>query len=98
MACLLAQPAGRQRPFPTRRTEPDGIDRRVQASSGGRLWLSSAIVSSMATEKEVLRIGGREVTVTNPRKVYFPETGHTKLDLINYYQSVAAGALRGAGG
>jgi DNA ligase D-like protein (predicted polymerase) len=52
----------------------------------------------MATEKEVLRIGGHEVTVTNPRKVYFPETGHTKLDLIDYYQSVSEGALRGAGG
>ena len=49
----------------------------------------------MATEKEVLRIGGREVTVTNPRKVYFPETGHTKLDLVNYYLAVADGAVRG---
>ena len=52
----------------------------------------------MATEKEVLRIGGREVTVSNPRKVYFPETGHTKLDLVKYYLAVADGALRGAGG
>ena len=34
------------------------------------------MVSTMATEKEVLRINGHEVTVTNPRKVYFPETGH----------------------
>ena len=39
----------------------------------------------MATEKEILRINGHEVTVTNPRKVYFPVTGHTKLDLVNYY-------------
>ena len=52
----------------------------------------------MATEKEVLRINGHEVTVTNPRKVYFPETGHTKLDLVQYYLAVADGALRGAGG
>jgi bifunctional non-homologous end joining protein LigD len=52
----------------------------------------------MPTEKEVLRINGREVTVTNPRKVYFPETGYTKLDLVNYYVAVADGALRGAGG
>src|SRR4051794_10390219 len=52
----------------------------------------------MATEKEVLRINGHEVTVTNPRKVYFPETGHTKLDLVNYYLAVADGALLGAGG
>ena len=52
----------------------------------------------MATEKEVLRINGHDVTVSNPRKVYFPETGHTKLDLVTYYLSVADGALRGAGG
>ncbi len=52
----------------------------------------------MATEKEILTIGGREVSVSNPRKVYFPETGHTKLDLVRYYQAVAEGALRGAGG
>ena len=52
----------------------------------------------MATEKEVLRIDGHEVSVSNPRKVYFPETGHTKLDLVNYYLAVADGALRGAGG
>ena len=52
----------------------------------------------MPTEKEVLRIDGREVTVTNPGKVYFPGTGHTKLDLVRYYLAVADGALRGAGG
>jgi DNA ligase D-like protein (predicted polymerase) len=52
----------------------------------------------MPTEREVLTIGGREVTISNPRKVYFPETGHTKLDLVSYYLAVADGALRGAGG
>ena len=52
----------------------------------------------MAKENEVLSIGDREVTITNPRKVYFPETGHTKLDLVRYYLAVADGALRGAGG
>src|SRR5260221_12178866 len=52
----------------------------------------------MPTEKEVLRIDGHEVTVTNPGKVYFPQTGHTKLDLVRYYLAVADGALRGAGG
>jgi bifunctional non-homologous end joining protein LigD len=52
----------------------------------------------MPTEREVLTVAGREVTISNPRKVYFPETGHTKLDLVNYYLAVADGALRGAGG
>jgi DNA ligase D-like protein (predicted polymerase) len=43
-------------------------------------------------------VGGREVTVTNPRKVLFPGPGYTKLDLVQYYLAVAEGALRGAGG
>jgi bifunctional non-homologous end joining protein LigD len=49
-------------------------------------------------EREVLQVAGREVTITNPRKVYFPEAGVTKLELARYYLAVAEGALRGAGG
>jgi bifunctional non-homologous end joining protein LigD len=49
-------------------------------------------------EPVVLDVAGREVTVTNPGKVYFPEAGITKLDVVRYYLSVAEGALRGAGG
>jgi bifunctional non-homologous end joining protein LigD len=53
-------------------------------------------VSRMASRKaEVLTVGTREVTVTNPDKVYFPEAGHTKLDLVRYYLAVAEGALVG---
>ena len=49
-------------------------------------------------ERQVLQIGGREVAVSNPRKVLFPEAGYTKLDLVRYYMAVADGALRAAGG
>jgi bifunctional non-homologous end joining protein LigD len=52
----------------------------------------------MATRKEILEIGGREVAVSNPDKVYFPKAGHTKMDLVSYYLSVADGALRGVAG
>src|SRR6059058_4423595 len=52
----------------------------------------------MPSRKEVLEIGGREVSISNPDKVYFPEPGYTKMDLVSYYLSVADGALRGAGG
>jgi bifunctional non-homologous end joining protein LigD len=51
-----------------------------------------------ATPKEIVRVGAREVVITNPGKVLFPESGHTKLDLVRYYLSVADGALRGSGG
>jgi bifunctional non-homologous end joining protein LigD len=49
-------------------------------------------------EQELLRLNDRDVTVTNPRKVLFPEAGLTKLDLVRYYLAVADGALRAAGG
>jgi DNA ligase D-like protein (predicted polymerase) len=42
-----------------------------------------------------LELDGHEVTVSNPSKVYFPEAGITKLDLVNYYLAVADGALLG---
>ena len=49
-------------------------------------------------EREILTVDGREVPITNPNKVLFPEAGYTKLDLVRYYLAVAEGALRGAGG
>jgi bifunctional non-homologous end joining protein LigD len=51
-----------------------------------------------AHEHEIVVAAGRQVPVSNPHKVLFPETGHTKLDLVHYYLAVADGALRGAGG
>jgi len=45
----------------------------------------------------VLTVAGREISVSNPRKVLFPQAGYTKLDLVRYYLAVADGALRAAG-
>jgi len=52
----------------------------------------------MADRKEILEVAGREVAISNPGKVFFPRTGHTKLDLVRYYLSVAGGALGGVDG
>ena len=49
----------------------------------------------MATETVTVDAGGVPVPVTNPSKVYFPESGYTKLDIVNYYLAVGEGALRG---
>jgi DNA ligase D len=38
--------------------------------------------------------GVREVKVTNPDRIYFPAYGATKLDIVNYYLSVADGIVR----
>ncbi len=49
-----------------------------------------------------VNVGGRQVEITHPDKVVFPErdgqVGVTKLDLIHYYLAVADGALRGVAG
>ncbi|MCP2328678.1 DNA ligase D-like protein (predicted polymerase) [Hamadaea flava] len=47
---------------------------------------------------QTLEVAGREVTITHPDKVVFPEPGLTKLDLVRYYLTVADGALRGVRG
>jgi DNA ligase D-like protein (predicted polymerase) len=49
-------------------------------------------------DHEILVADGREIPISNPHKVLFPEPGYTKLDLARYYLAVAEGALRGAGG
>src|SRR5574339_40579 len=49
------------------------------------------------SEKELFVIDGREIAISNPSKVLFPQAGHTKLDLVRYYLAVAEGALRAAG-
>src|ERR671924_603468 len=55
-------------------------------------------MTQMASPSEVLEVAGHSVTVTNPDKVFFPRTGHTKMDLVRYYLAVADGALRGVHG
>jgi bifunctional non-homologous end joining protein LigD len=40
-------------------------------------------------EHELIDAAGREVRISNPGKVFFPERGLTKLDLVNYYLELA---------
>src|SRR3979411_1445342 len=64
--------------------------------SGRRPWQYGC--SNMPARAMSLEIEGREVVITNPDKIFFPRTGHTKLDLVNYYLAVADGAVRGVDG
>jgi DNA ligase D-like protein (predicted polymerase) len=50
------------------------------------------------SESHPITVAGREIAISNPAKVLFPQAGYTKLDLVHYYLAVADGALRGAGG
>ncbi len=48
------------------------------------------MASSPAIE---VQVGDRTVRVSNPDRVYFPATGATKLDLVEYYRSVGPGIV-----
>ena len=51
----------------------------------------------MASERIALRVGDRELSISSPGRVIFPDAGITKLDVVQHYLAVAEGALRGAG-
>ena len=46
-------------------------------------------------EHEILTVAGREVAISNPGKVLFPQAGYTKLDLARYYIAVSRGRPAG---
>ena len=52
----------------------------------------------MAADAVMLEVDGREVRVSNPGKVFFGARGETKLDLVEYYLSVAEPLMRAMGG
>ena len=49
-------------------------------------------VGAMAKEAITIEAAGREVRLSSPSKVYFPEPGLTKRDLAEYYLAVADAA------
>jgi DNA ligase D len=51
-----------------------------------------------AANEELIQIGDHEVRITSPDKVFFPERGETKLDLVKHYLTVAEPLMRTMGG
>jgi len=47
----------------------------------------------MAGDATMVEASGREVRISSPDKVFFPEAGATKLDLVRYYLAVEPGIL-----
>jgi DNA primase len=47
----------------------------------------------MASPFTEIEVDNRVVKVTNPDRVYFPESGATKLDLVEYYLAVGPGIV-----
>src|SRR5687768_1287929 len=81
------------------------IEAPQEAAVGGdparRIVASYQDLSAKATmtkkeAAEVLSIDGREVRISNPDKLYFSrDVKLTKLDVVQYYLSVAGGAVAG---
>ena len=42
-----------------------------------------------AKDVRAVEASGRTVEISNPDKIYFPELGATKFDLVSYYLEVA---------
>jgi len=72
--------------------------RHYGATGRTRLLLTYARQVAKKGEGVVIEAAGREVVISNPEKIYFPEAGITKIEVVRYYLAVAGGALRGAGG
>jgi DNA ligase D len=51
-----------------------------------------------SSEVEVIEAAGHEVRITSPHKVFFPQRGETKLDLIRYYLALDEPLMRAMGG
>jgi DNA ligase D len=49
-------------------------------------------------KKRVVEVAGRTIEISNPDKVYFPELGATKSDLVSYYLAVSDALATSAGG
>jgi DNA ligase D len=48
----------------------------------------------MPSEGVTLDVAGRQLTISNPDKVFFPTRGDTKLDLVRYYVAVGDALMR----
>jgi DNA ligase D len=55
-------------------------------------------VAAKKAEEVELEVAGRTLRVTSPEKVFFPERGETKLDLIEYYLAVGEPLMLAMGG
>jgi len=47
------------------------------------------IVNTSPEKEKIITLSGRKIKCTNLNKIYFPDEGYSKGDLINYYQSIS---------
>ncbi len=94
-------PGGRLAASPWRAgaaSRPRRKRRRVGVQSRGMLEPDRGRPLERKKKDEVLQVAGREVVISNPDKIYFPQAGYTKLRLVQYYLDVADAARCAANG
>jgi hypothetical protein len=71
--------------------EPDQLHLRTTRTAGQvrRRRRSRGRGALMAAKETFLDVAGREVRVSNPDKVYFPEPGTRSCEVVSYYAAVA---------
>jgi bifunctional non-homologous end joining protein LigD len=87
---VFPHPAGRDPPGPAKQA-PEQIARssRNLASRSRRLKFPASLPARRVGDAWRLHADGRELRVSNLDKVYWPEDGFTKRDLLAYYWNVA---------
>jgi bifunctional non-homologous end joining protein LigD len=73
------------------RSRPDAVD--VAASMATSATTISPTTLPIPGETSTVNIGRHDVRISNPEKLFFPASGLTKGDLVQYYLDVAACAL-----
>jgi bifunctional non-homologous end joining protein LigD len=75
------------------------VARKVPLNESGATSTGRSVMlwSAMAAAKEytTIEVCGQDLRVSSPSKVYFPEPGFTKLDLVHYYLETAEATVRG---
>src|SRR5438552_5391616 len=80
----------------TRSATACSVARSVAATAGSTVVdMVRGYCSSVPRDAIDVEVDGRTLTVSNPSKVFFSARGETKLDLVEYYIAVGAGALVG---
>ncbi len=76
------------------RTQTEG---RIRAKSGTKVTksLERPVAcerdgrNDMGSKKQIIKIDGRDLTISNVEKVFYPESGFTKGDVIAFYSEIA---------
>ncbi len=54
---------------------------------------ATPVILSEVADHTIIEVAGREVRVSNPAKVFFPERAITKLDLVEYYLALSSAVI-----